>query len=201
MERKTSFYGHVSPAILEPVSAGDTDEKTKRDNFPPPNPNRPKDELNIAAAFSGSKDKSTMPSEFSYRFNPRLLDLGELLASSNTAEGGSGVTLLITVAGLPKPDEQPFETRECMIYIEKKSIREFPTVTARCGHHTETCRGCATTHIRVTLDNKRWTEIDCPECEQNLTYAEVHKIADAHTFERQVFTKWRESVHLHHTWM
>lgn len=194
MERKRSFYGRVSPAILKPFSTPEADGKTTPEGLQIRDSNRLSDDIKNTTKATNSEKRPPTPLGFHYSFNPRLLDIQQPAASSNPVGPFPSILTAPVLNPLHNEARVYGEKRECVICAEEKGPRAFTRVTARCGHYAGTCSGCVMTSIRSDLNNKRWTEITCPECDEKLEYGDVHRSADHSTFERWVSTRRGEAL-------
>lgn len=181
MDRKRSFYGRVSPTILQPIQNGESRDRTSRE--------APRAHNTDSKPQTSTKTATQRP-RFQYQFNPRLLDIDEFTTGAVGSQDQETEDPFRAAEG---SEGEKHRFKECVVCAEESSVDVFLRVTARCSHAAGTCRDCVTTGIRSDLDNKRWTEIRCPECEEGLEYVDVHRFADRQTFERCVAKVWLAS--------
>jgi hypothetical protein len=76
--------------------------------------------------------------------------------------------------------------RECAVCGDEKDPLDFPTSTAteKCEHEPHTCSECMHLWMASEFDTKGCDGINCPECPQTLSYAQVQVCASAETFDK-----------------
>ncbi|KAH7177497.1 hypothetical protein DER46DRAFT_642353 [Fusarium sp. MPI-SDFR-AT-0072] len=81
------------------------------------------------------------------------------------------------------------DSRECIVCSDVKATDSFPDfVTSKCTHTPSICLDCMERSIQVGMKSKRWTEIRCDECQENLGYEDIRRFANEQTiakYERQ----------------
>ncbi|KAF2691867.1 hypothetical protein K458DRAFT_6566 [Lentithecium fluviatile CBS 122367] len=74
--------------------------------------------------------------------------------------------------------------KECTICTESRLLSRFPKCppTRSCTHSPDTCRRCLRKWITTSFTSKIWYHIDCPECNERLSYIDVKAFADPTLF-------------------
>ncbi|QKD50054.2 uncharacterized protein FOBCDRAFT_288992 [Fusarium oxysporum Fo47] len=125
-----------------------------------PSHERPIINTAVAAAASSSSSSSASP----------YVDLPESLDSDATTT-------------------RAIDRRECIVCSDIKATDSFPDfVTSKCTHTPSICLDCMERSIQVGMKSKRWTDIRCDECQENLEYNDIQRFADEQTiakYERQ----------------
>ncbi|EXL53795.1 hypothetical protein FOCG_06954 [Fusarium oxysporum f. sp. radicis-lycopersici 26381] len=118
--------------------------------------------INTAAAAAASSSSSSSASPY--------VDLPESLDSDATTT-------------------RAIDRRECIVCSDIKATDSFPDfVTSKCTHTPSICLDCMERSIQVGMKSKRWTDIRCDECQENLEYNDIQRFADEQTiakYERQ----------------
>ncbi|GAB1736557.1 hypothetical protein NU219Hw_g8186t1 [Hortaea werneckii] len=80
----------------------------------------------------------------------------------------------------------PPPPRECIICCEEYPVNSFPESShlsnGKCGNSV--CRACFEQHLQNEVENKRWSEVQCPECSQGLEEPEIRQLAPQSTYEQ-----------------
>lgn len=87
-------------------------------------------------------------------------------------------------------DQAPIEwhTDECSICIDTLDEDNLPprNVTGVCEHKSDVCLKCLSEYIRVKINEETPDNIECPKCDQYISFASIKNFAHAATFERYV---------------
>jgi hypothetical protein len=81
----------------------------------------------------------------------------------------------------------PTEPRmECCVCMESLSSRKFPerNITSACQHKVTTCSFCISKSIDTQVAARSWDQLGCTECDEQLSYEDVQRIASQATFQR-----------------
>lgn len=114
--------------------------------------------INTAAAAAASSSSSSSASPY--------VDLPESLDSDATTT-------------------RAIDRRECIVCSDIKATDSFPDfVTSKCTHTPSICLDCMERSIQVGMKSKRWTDIRCDECQENLEYNDIQRFADEQTIAK-----------------
>lgn len=81
--------------------------------------------------------------------------------------------------------------RSCLTCIEDKPFEEYyRNITYACTRSREICEDCAVSWVKAKVEDGLWNSINCPQCPNILSYAEVSHILgpQLESFQRQVKT-------------
>ncbi|KAI0886639.1 uncharacterized protein GGS22DRAFT_178767 [Annulohypoxylon maeteangense] len=78
------------------------------------------------------------------------------------------------------------QTSECSVCYETKPLTEFRRnpLTRDCSHASTLCLGCVSLSINSQIRDNVIEKISCPECREELGFAEIQKFADKELFSR-----------------
>ena len=80
----------------------------------------------------------------------------------------------------------PPPPRECIICCEEHPVNSFPESphlpNGKCENSV--CHTCFEQHLQNEVENKKWNEVQCPECSQGLEEPEIRQLALQRTYEQ-----------------
>ncbi|RKK93553.1 hypothetical protein BFJ68_g15541 [Fusarium oxysporum] len=170
------FYGRVDSAI---TSGFEDDESATAVQNP-------------TSKSQGSSSSNTAQSQAHDRipFHERpIINTAAAAASSSSSSSASPYVDLPESLDSDATTTRAIDRRECIVCSDIKATDSFPDfVTSKCTHTPSICLDCMERSIQVGMKSKRWTDIRCDECQENLEYNDIQRFADEQTiakYERQ----------------
>ncbi|TXC08591.1 hypothetical protein FocTR4_00002726 [Fusarium oxysporum f. sp. cubense] len=118
-----------------------------------------------------------------------VINTAAAAASSSSSSSASPYVDLPESLDSDATTTRAIDRRECIVCSDIKATDSFPDfVTSKCTHTPSICLDCMERSIQVGMKSKRWTDIRCDECQENLEYNDIQRFADEHTiakYERQ----------------
>ena len=83
-------------------------------------------------------------------------------------------------------DATPANLSDCSICMETLGLQSYPAgaTTSSCNHRINVCAGCLQQSMATQLNSKRWDQINCPSCNEIMSYEDVKRAASGDVFER-----------------
>ena len=94
---------------------------------------------------------------------------------------------------LQQDEEMEYQRRQeqsnmktCIICTDNLHVLEFDIKppTARCDHPIDTCHNCLQQWVASEFESKGWEHIKCPQCPEQLEFADMQAAADPEVFTR-----------------
>jgi hypothetical protein len=106
-------------------------------------------------------------------------------ASSSSSSSASPYVDLLESLDSDAVTTRAIDSRECLACMDNKATDSFPDfVTSKCTHTPSVCLDCMGQSIEEDMKSKRWTEIRCPDCRENLEYNDIQRLANEQTFAK-----------------
>jgi len=88
----------------------------------------------------------------------------------------------------PVQQRASWETRECSICVEDKTLDNFTQINARCVHQANACSGCVRSWLAGTLNGMNWNGISCLSsgCTEVVQYEDMRRIETRESFQQSV---------------
>ncbi|EXM07047.1 hypothetical protein FOIG_03643 [Fusarium odoratissimum NRRL 54006] len=170
------FYGRADSAITS--GFGDDESATAVQN--------------PTSKSQGSSSSNTAQSQAHDRIPSHerpVINTAAAAASSSSSSSASPYVDLPESLDSDATTTRAIDRRECIVCSDIKATDSFPDfVTSKCTHTPSICLDCMERSIQVGMKSKRWTDIRCDECQENLEYNDIQRFADEHTiakYERQ----------------
>jgi hypothetical protein len=75
------------------------------------------------------------------------------------------------------------ECEACLDFVVEEAFPQ-QKITSSCAHELTVCNHCVATSVDIQIQEAEGDHIECPQCDQNLTYEVVKKWESPRVFER-----------------